>query len=116
MTEVTVSLIGDTKEVNFTVIADTAATYSVFPKATLESLGVKPVTRVEIQLGDGSVITRNKGVIRLKVNGEVLPVPVLFGEEGDTIVLGVTAPEIFGLTVDPVNRRLIPARILWLSS
>jgi len=116
MTEVNVSLIGDSGEVNVRVIADTGATYSVFTKEILESLGVKPVKPVEIELADGSVITRLMGEVRLKLNDRIQHIPAIFGEEGDTTVLGVTALEIFGLTVDAVNRRLIPARILWLSA
>ncbi len=116
MTEVTISVMGDSREVRFTVIADTAATYPVFPRPILESLAVEPVKKVEIELADGSVVTRLMGDVLMKLNGEIHPVPVIFGEEGDTMVLGVTALEIFGLTVDPVNHRLIPARILWFSS
>ncbi len=50
----------------------------------------------------------------MKFNGEVMFVPVIFGEAGDVTVLGVTALEIFRLTVDAVNQRLVPTRLLWL--
>ncbi|MGH8547261.1 MAG: aspartyl protease family protein [Methylococcales bacterium] len=108
------SLVGDGEEIVLETMADTGATYSVFPREVLDSLGIQPAKVVEIQLGDGSIITRKMGSAKVRLNGDTFPVTVIFGESGDTSVLGLTALEIFGLSVDPVNRRLVPARILWL--
>lgn len=108
------TLVGEGKEATLETMADTGATYSVFPRELLDSLKIAPAKTVEIQLGDGSIITRKMGSAKMRLNGDVFPVPVIFGESGDTSVLGLTALEIFGLAVDPVNRRLVPARILWL--
>ena len=46
--------------------------------------------------------------------GERRIVPVIFGETEDTIVIGVTALEIFGLEVDPVRGTLKEAELLLL--
>lgn len=96
------------------LVVDTPATYTVLPRKVLESLGVSAKSRVEIVIADGSVIYRDMGEVRMKFNGEVMFVPVIFGEAGDVTVLGVTALEIFRLTVDAVNQRLVPTRLLWL--
>jgi predicted aspartyl protease len=46
--------------------------------------------------------------------GERRIVPVVFGEEGDAGVIGVTALEIFGLEVDVVRGVLKEAELLLL--
>jgi hypothetical protein len=41
-------------------------------------------------------------------------IPVIFGEDGDPAVVGVTALEIFGLEVDVVRGTLKEAKLLLL--
>jgi len=41
--------------------------------------------------------------------GERRHVPVIFAEEGDAAVLGVTTLEVFELRINPLTRELEPA-------
>jgi len=41
-------------------------------------------------------------------------VPVIFGEPGDTPVLGATSLESLGYQVDPVTRKLKPIELLMI--
>jgi predicted aspartyl protease len=114
VTRVEVTLVVDSAEARLEVMVDTCANYSVFPRALLESLGVQPWHKVELQLADGSIIQRDLGEVRVHLDGRRMHIPVIFGEEGDPAVLGVTALETFSVTVDPINRRLVPTRAVWL--
>jgi len=44
----------------------------------------------------------------------MLPTPVAFAEPGEESVLGATALEALGFTVDPVEKRLVPRDLLAL--
>ncbi len=95
-------------------IADTGAIFSLLPRDTLEGLGITPYRRETFHLADGREITRQLGDVFLKINGKVGTVPAIFGEPTDTPLLGVTALEILGFTVDPRTRRLEPTKMLLL--
>jgi clan AA aspartic protease len=96
------------------VIADTGAIFSVFPRATLEELGITPYAEETFHLADGREIQRQLGDVFLRINGKERTVPTIFGEPKDTPLLGVTALEILGFTIDPRTQRLEPARMLLL--
>ena len=48
----------------------------------------------------------------MSIDGQEGRVPVSFGEEGRPALLGVTALEILGFTVDPIEERLKPSPLL----
>jgi len=52
------------------------------------------------------VIERDVGEAELRVLGERAHCPVVFAEETDAEVLGVTALENLGLEVDPTTRQV----------
>jgi len=54
------------------------------------------------------------GIIEIKVKNTVAYTTVVFGEENDTQVLGVTALEELGMQVDPVTGELKPMEPLLL--
>ena len=58
------------------------------PAAVLDELGIKPLAEQSFRLADGSKITRKKGVAIFKYKGEVGGADVIFGEEGDSLLLG----------------------------
>jgi clan AA aspartic protease len=96
----------------FTALADTGATLSVVPAALLESLGIERLRPVSLVFADGRSATRDVGDAVVAVNEDATPCRVVFGESGDTPLLGVTVLEQLGLAVDPVQRRLIPTDFL----
>lgn len=93
-------------------LVDTGATYTFLPASLLSRLGVTPHRRMEFEIADGSRMERGFGRTWGRLNGGAEVSPVIFGDEGVTPLLGAVTLEIFGLGVDPVNRRLIPVAAL----
>ena len=87
------------EEVN--VLVDTGATLSVFPAGLLDRLGIQRTGQRRLR-GFGGVITRATGAVILTYGGEVAGVTVVFGEDSDPTVMGVTALESLGFNVNPV--------------
>jgi predicted aspartyl protease len=88
-------------------LVDTGATFSKFPEAVLRRLGVKPEFTTRVQIGDGRVLKRKVGPMRLRLNGREATVPVMFGKAREAPLIGTTTLEILSLTPDPMGRRLI---------
>ena len=89
-------------------LIDSGAIYSVVPIPILEKLGIKPITEQEFRLADGSKIRRKKGGALFKRENRVGVADVIFGEEGDSILLGAFTLEALGLSLDPLRRELKP--------
>jgi len=96
------------------LIADTGAIFSIIPRITLEQLGIIPYAAETFHLADGSEIRRQMGDVFIRIDGKARTVPTIFGELTDTPLLGVTALEILGYTVDPRTRKLEPTKMLLL--
>jgi len=96
------------------LLVDTGATLSWIPRDLLQSLGIRPTSRLEFQLADGRVLQRDVGAALFTINGRTLPIPVAFAELGEEAVLGATTLEALGFAVDPVEKKLIPRRLLAL--
>ena len=94
-------------------IVDTGAIYSVVRRDVLEQLGVKPVERRRFR-AFGGYVERDIGEVGMVLMGRRRVVPVIFGEDGDPAVVGVTALEIFGFEVDVVRGTLKEAELLLL--
>ena len=104
-----------TEEVEFFI--DSGAIYSVVPTAILERLGIKPLAEEPFRLADGSKIVRKKGGALFKYGDRIGVADVIFGEEGDSVLLGAFTLEALGLSLDPLRRELkqlpmILARVL----
>jgi len=96
------------------LIADTGAMYTVIYKKVLEELGIRKRGKRKFKLADGKVIEREVGIVEIEVKKIVAYTTVVFGEEDDTQVLGVTALEELGMQVDPVTGELKPMELLLL--
>ena len=94
--------------VDVTALVDTGATYTTLPASVLTRLGIQPVERRLFRLADDRQIEYPVGQARLRLDGRELIVLVVFAHEDAEPLLGATALEIFGLGVDPLDRRLIP--------
>ena len=97
-------------EVDF--IIDSGAMYSLVPGKVLSALGIEPHREVTFALADGTKIKRKVGDAYFELNGEGAAAPVIFGEEGDEPLLGVTTLEAIGLVFNPFTRELYPMRML----
>ncbi|GAB6947827.1 hypothetical protein JCM16161A_19570 [Vulcanisaeta sp. JCM 16161] len=86
-------------------IVDTGAIYSVISSSLLNSIGIKPLEKRRF-LAFGGYVERDIGGAIIEVMGRRGAVTVIFGEEKDVNVLGVTALEALGLEVDVVRGTL----------
>ncbi len=102
--------------VNTTVdaLVDTGAHYPVVPVALLQQLGIEPTSSEMFSFADGRRDTLKMGEARFTVQGKSTPSLCIFGPAGSEPILGVLVLEGLGLTVDPVNQRLLPAELLLL--
>jgi clan AA aspartic protease len=109
LTHVTVTLKGfqsenGTYEADFLV--DTVATDSLAPAAELTRIGVKPAGKMVYELADGTLQEYPFGLVEIAFMGEVTAGRVIFGPDTAEPLLGVTALESVGITVDPASRTL----------
>ena len=103
-------------EAEVELLADTGAIYSIIPSKMLESIKIERRGMRRMRLADGRIIQRHLGIAEIEVRGETAHSNVIFGEDEDASVLGVTALEELGLQVDPVTRELKPMELLLLSA
>jgi clan AA aspartic protease len=89
-------------------LIDSGAIYSVVPAQVLERLGIKPLSEQEFRLADGTKIVRKKGIALFKYKDKIGGADVIFGEEGDSVLLGAFTLEALGLALDPLKRELRP--------
>ena len=89
-------------------LLDSGAIYSVVPSEVLGRLGIRPLVEQEFRLANGTKITRKKGGALFKYSDRVGVADVIFGEEGDSVLLGAFTLEALGLVLDPLRRELRP--------
>ncbi|MCJ7578429.1 MAG: aspartyl protease family protein [candidate division Zixibacteria bacterium] len=93
---------------NIEFLIDSGAIYSVVPTPILEKLGIRPLGEQEFRLANGEKIVRKKGGALFKYGDRIGGADVIFGEEGDSILLGAFTLEALGLSLDPLRRELKP--------
>ncbi|MCE2460052.1 MAG: aspartyl protease family protein [Pseudomonadales bacterium] len=91
---------GDAEPVEFLV--DSGAVHSVVSASTLERLGIEPLE------ADGTKVVRRKGVAVFRYGDRIGGADVVFGEGGDTNLMGATTLESLGFVLDPLKRELRP--------
>ncbi len=94
------------------LLIDSGAIYPVVPTPVLERLGIRPLATQEFRLANGSKIARKKGVALFRYGERVGGADVIFGEEGDSTLLGAFTLEALGLSLDPLRRELKPLPML----
>ena len=95
-----------TEKIEFLI--DSGAVYSVVPSPVLERLGIQPLAEQEFRLAGGTKIVRKKGGALFKYGDLIGVADVIFGEEGDSVLLGAFTLEALGLALDPLRRELKP--------
>jgi clan AA aspartic protease len=93
---------------NIEFLIDSGAIYSVVPTPILEKLGIRPLGEQEFRLANGEKIVRKKGGALFKYGDRIGGADVIFGEEGDSVLLGAFTLEALGLSLDPLRRELKP--------
>ena len=90
------------------------------PGSELTSVGIRPGGRTRYELADGptfapdgialrgagSVHEYDFGLAQIEFMGEITAGRIIFGPEGIEPILGVTALESVGITIDPATRTL----------
>jgi clan AA aspartic protease len=97
-------------------LVDSGAIYSVVPAPILKRLGIKPNMQEEFRLADGSKIVRKKGIALFRHGKKVGGADVIFGEKGDSNLLGAFTLEALGLALDPLRRELKPLPMILAES
>jgi clan AA aspartic protease len=96
------------KRVKIEFLVDSGAMYSVVPKTVLKDLGIRPCGSKEFTLADGTKIIRKFGNAFFSFQKVPGASPVIFGEKGDTPLLGMVSLEALGYILDPLRRELRP--------
>ena len=87
-------------------LVDTGATDSLAPAAELRKVGIQPAGTSVYELAEGSVAEYQFGLAEMSFMGEVTAGRIIFGPDEAEPLLGVTALESVGITIDPANRTL----------
>jgi clan AA aspartic protease len=96
-------------------LVDSGAVYSVVPAPILRRLGIKPAKTRSFLFADGREIKRTLGEALIRINGDEGTSPVIFGEKGDSVLLGSVTLEVLGFMLDPFKRELRPLPMLLAS-
>ena len=96
----------DSEPVEFLV--DSGAVHSVVPASILERLGIEPLDEQVFRLAGGTKVVRRKGGAVFRYGERVGVADVIFGEGGDSNLMGATTLESLGLVLDPLRRELKP--------
>jgi clan AA aspartic protease len=85
-------------------LIDTRATDCLAPAGKLRQIEVQPVGTMVYELADGTKHEYAFGLVEIRFMGEVTAGRVVFGSDDAEPVLGLTALESVGITIDPANR------------
>lgn len=102
---------GNASPVEVKCLVDTGAMFTCLPSPALETLGLTPQWRVPIKLADGRQEEWSATEILITINGRTLHTTCLFGPPEGLPLLGAVSLEQFALSVDPLARTLVPARV-----
>jgi predicted aspartyl protease len=89
-------------------LVDSGALYSLVPRTTLMELGIRVVGKRSFTLANGEVVEREIGNALFFYGAQEAASPVIFGEEGDSLLLGTVTLESLGFILDPFRRELRP--------
>ena len=88
-------------------LADTGASYSLFPRSMLERLGIAILERYGFEMADRSIVEYDVGEALLRVNSRERTTSVMFGDDDAEPLIGANALQEFLLLVDPVAEELV---------
>jgi clan AA aspartic protease len=94
------------------LLVDTGATLTWVPQEILNRLSVPRLRARSFLVADGRSVERQTAAAVVRLNGSEANVTVVVAEPGDGRLLGATALESLGFSVDPIGRKLIPQALL----
>ncbi|MDQ7842941.1 MAG: retroviral-like aspartic protease family protein [Armatimonadota bacterium] len=95
-------------------VVDTGASYTQVPRSVLDSVGLSATEQAEFTLAGGRTVRRGIAEAYVRLGGKVRATLCIVGEDGAQALLGAYTLEGFGLTADPVNKRLVPTTLYLL--
>jgi predicted aspartyl protease len=90
-------------------LVDTGSELTWVPATFLESLGIRRSKQMRFRQADGTLLTRWTGQAIVHAGGTFTADDVVFGEPGDSIILGARTLEGLNMRVDPVAKTLVDA-------
>ena len=87
-------------------LVDSGAVVCLAPQKELRSAGIEPEGREAYELADGTIQEYPFGLAEISFMGEITAGRVIFGPDSAEPLLGVTALESVGFTIDPASRTL----------
>jgi len=100
------------KSTELDFLVDSGAVYTIVPRTVLLKLGIHPHSEREFILANGEVVHRQIGTATFEYRNTRGDSLVIFGEPGDSVLLGATTLEGFGFILDPFRRELKPLPML----
>lgn len=94
------------------VIVDTGSTFTAVPRAMLQRIGVTVERSVPSRTADGRTVPVDVAHTTVRLEGLEFPTPIIFAEEGEPNLLGMVTLEQAALSVNPLDRRLVPSNLL----
>jgi len=90
----------------FDLLVDTGSMLTWMPRKTLEGLGISPRGVRQFKTIEGKTIERETGVAVVEYEGLETVAEIVFAEESDGSVMGVTTLESLGFRVNPITGKL----------
>ena len=87
-------------------LVDTGAINSMAPALELRKIGIKTIGRNGYELASGAIVEYEFGLVQIEFMNETTAGRVIFGPDNAEPILGVTALESVGMTVDPTSLTL----------
>jgi len=88
------------------LLIDTGSIFTWIRGRTLDKLGVKRRRLRRFKTIDGRIVERWTGIATIVYESYEGDTEVVFAEDSDAEVLGITALETLGLEIDPITGRL----------
>jgi predicted aspartyl protease len=89
-------------------LVDSGAIFTIAPAEMLKEIGVRAQEEHTFTLADGEETVRKVGDAYFEIGGSGGYAKVIFGEEGDSTLLGTMTLEACMLILDPIRRQLKP--------
>ncbi len=105
-TIVLLKIYGSAGSVEVETLVDTGATFTKIPRSVADQVGLEVKYETSVELGDGTIITRQLALAEVEVEEVRMPVLVAISDGTETPLLGLTTLEILGFKVNPVTRPL----------
>ncbi len=96
----------------FDVVVDAVEVFSRISRSRLERLGVRPSRKMPFRTPEGRVVERELATVQVATEGRMAFENVVTAEDGEIELVGSHMVEGFGLAVDQIQRKLVPA-VMW---